>query len=96
VRMSIPQTSMQNQLFQTLQNQFMTRMRLLDAQGNELDHRGMGTNMDGTTFEYTVQFARNTRGMNRRPAKLIWEIPLESREITVPLRFSDIPLFDDN
>jgi hypothetical protein len=96
VRMSVPQSAMQHRMFQSLQSQLMTRMRLLDDQGNEIDHRGMGQNMDGTNFEFTVQFARNNRGLNRKPTKLIWEIPLESREITVPLRFTDIPLFDDN
>ena len=99
VRMSIPQASIGSPPFQTLGNQFQTRLRLLDAQGNELDHRGMGTNMDGTSFDFNIQFVRTLNGRAgpvRKPTRLVWAIPLESREITVPIRFNDIPLFEDN
>jgi hypothetical protein len=96
VHFSVPQTATQHPQFQALAGELQTRLRLVDARGTDLDHRGMGTIMNGTTFEFSIQFARDNRNALRRPVRLIWEIPLESREITVPIRFNDIPLFEDN
>jgi hypothetical protein len=96
LHVGVPQSSMSNPQWANLTNQIQTRLRLLDAQGNEFAHRGMGTNIDGRSVEFTIQFGSNNGDRAHKPARLVWEIPIESREITVPIRFTDIPLFEDN
>jgi len=96
LRVGMPQSSAANPQWQNIVNQIQTRLQLLDTRGNELDHRGAGMNMDGQSAEFTINFGANNGDRTRRPAKLVWEIPTESREITVPIRFTDIPLFEDN
>lgn len=69
-------------------------MRLVDAAGRSYMVGGGGSSGSPTRREHQYYFYRN-RGGNAAPgdpAKLIWDIPLETREITVPIEFKDLPL----
>jgi hypothetical protein len=74
------------------------RMQVLDAEGNALDHRGMSTTSNNAIVDMTLDFARSV-GPDGRPAgdpvRLVWEVPTKTREITVPIEFRDLPLFDE-
>lgn len=75
----------------------MVNFRLLDAQGNRFTRLNMnprGGSTDG--IEIDIQFQRtNWAGGGNPigdPAKLVWDMPTESREINVPFDFKDLPL----
>lgn len=73
------------------------RLQVLDGAGNALDHRGMSTSSNNATMDLTLDFARSngpTGQMSGEPVRLVWEVPTKTRELTVPIDFRDLPLFD--
>jgi len=81
-----------NQLNQSVQN----RLQILDAQGQSLDHRGMGSRGENNKIEFTLTFAASVRPNDGRsstePVKLIWDIPTASKQISLPFEFKDLPM----
>jgi hypothetical protein len=74
------------------------RMQILDADGNALDHRGMSTSANNAMVDVTLDFARSNRMDGQPcgdPVRLVWEVPTKTRELTVPIDFKDLPLFDE-
>jgi len=74
------------------------RMQILDADGHALDHRGMSTSANNATVDVTMDFARSNRMDGQPcgdPVRLVWEVPTKTRELTVPIEFTDLPLFDE-
>lgn len=74
------------------------RLQILDAQGTPFDHRGMSTGSSNGTMDMTLDYARSTTPTGQlcgEPARLLWEVPTKTRQITVPIEFKDLPLFDD-
>ena len=73
------------------------QFRLLDAQGVPLDRIGLPQMRGGTPeqAEIELQFQRpgSAAGPSAgAPARLVWDIPIDSREIEVPFVFKDVPL----
>ena len=68
-------------------------LRLVDNRGTELPHHGMSSNPRPDGTEITLIFGQTIPA--RAPDKLIWDIPLESKPLVVPIQFTDIPLFDN-
>jgi hypothetical protein len=72
-------------------------MKVLDAAGNAYRRMGGGGGGGGAgprmTLNYNVTFARAENAPNlREPAKLIWSIPTEIKEVSLPVEFQDLPL----
>jgi hypothetical protein len=77
--------------------------KLVDARGRPL-YRWSFTNSGGGAeqMDYTIQFSRAPQATAKvqgaggeptgEPVKLVWEVPTESREVTVPFGFDDVPL----
>lgn len=74
------------------------RLRVLDADGNPLDRRGTSTSVNNNVVEMTLDFFQPNRPDGHPsppPARLVWEVPTKTRELTVPIHFQDLPLFDE-
>ena len=80
--------------WQLLMEQIQVRLRILDSRGNELNHRGMSTNANASRLELNLEFGPGPA--THEPSRLVWDIPTESKPLTVPILFNDIPLFDSN
>ena len=68
-------------------------LRLVDNRGIELPHHGMSSNPRPDGTEITLIFGQTIPA--HAPDKLMWDIPLESKPLVVPIHFTDIPLFDN-
>jgi hypothetical protein len=77
---------------QPLMEQVQYRLKILDAAGNVMRFNNMNTSSNGAQLE--LRLAYGGPGAARLPDKLVWNIPLESKPLTVPINFDDIPLFD--
>ena len=70
--------------------------RMLDAQGVPLMRLGNGSSGGGPEqMDIDIQFQRqNWNGTENagEPVKLVWEVPVETKEINVPFEFTDLPL----
>jgi hypothetical protein len=70
--------------------------RMLDANGVPLMRLGNGTSGAGPDqMDVDIQFQRqNWNGTENagEPVKLVWEVPVETKEVTVPFEFKDLPL----
>ncbi len=69
-------------------------IKLLDARGRAFQNHGGGGGGGGTKWEYSFNFAqRDDQGQALGdPAKLIWDVPVEIKEVAVPVEFKDLPL----
>src|SRR5687768_1785535 len=70
-------------------------IRILDAAGNPFEQSGGGGGGGGGRLQYTINFHRPPDPRNQpaaEPAKLIWEIPTELKEVTVPIHLRDLPI----
>ena len=84
--------------WQQLVEMLQTRLQILDSDGNPLDHRGMNSSGNNNSIELTLDFARGNTPDGRQigqPSRLLWEIPTETRQVTVSIDFRDLPLFSD-
>jgi hypothetical protein len=82
--------------WQQLVEGVQTRLQLQDAAGNTFDHRGMSSSGSNDAVDMTLDFGRFPRPDGRTlggPAKIVWEIPTETKEVNVPIEFKDLPLF---
>lgn len=73
------------------------RLEVLDVAGNALDRRGMSTSSNNAAMDMSLDFVRSnnvTGQISGDPVRLIWEVPVKTRELTVPIEFKDLPLFD--
>lgn len=78
-----------------MQNQ--NRLRLLDADGNPLDRRGMGAQGDGNRTTWKLLFGSSRRPNGQQsgdPSRLVWDIPVESKPVPVQFEFNDLPMPD--
>jgi hypothetical protein len=67
-------------------------LRVVDAEGKQLTPSGgeIGNNERELTVDFQV--SRIAVGPRGKPATLIWEIPLEYKEVVIPFEFNDLPL----
>jgi hypothetical protein len=68
---------------------------LVDAEGIQLARRGTSASGKNNTYEATVQFAAGQSQDGKKPgdpAKLVWDVPIEVKDVTIPFEFSDIPI----
>jgi hypothetical protein len=71
-------------------------LRVYDAQGRALQRGQSSTSGSDERVELTVRFAAEPGLPHQErpgpPARLVWEIPTEWREISAPFEFTDLPL----
>jgi hypothetical protein len=70
-------------------------LRLYDEAGRAFQTGGQsGRNYEEHKAEFDIHFSRHdAEGMRlRKPTKLVWTIPTETREIEIPFDFKDVPL----
>lgn len=98
LRLHINQPNYGSADWQQLMEGVQNRLQILDSQGTPLDRRGMSTGSSNGTIDMTLDFARSN-GPNGQlcgdPARLLWEVPTKTRQLTVPIEFDNLPLFDD-
>jgi hypothetical protein len=72
-------------------------LRLIDDHGVAFMRSGCSTSGGNDRLEATMQFVKNPwvnaagRAMSE-PSKLLWNIPTESKETSVPFEFTDLPI----
>jgi hypothetical protein len=69
-------------------------IRLVDANGRAYAFGGGGGGGGGAKLDYSFSFNRNA-GDNAKPGdpvKLIWDIPTEIKEISIPIDLKDLPI----
>jgi hypothetical protein len=71
-------------------------VQLLDKEGKPLSAHGWGGGGGATELNYNWNFSRNGWGGDEtkpgEPARIVWEIPTETRESVVNFEFKDLPL----
>jgi hypothetical protein len=71
-------------------------IRLLDRDGHALAANGWGSSSGGPTMTYTVNYTRTVWNGQRNtvgePHRLVWEIPTETRDVSVPFEFKNLPI----
>jgi hypothetical protein len=71
-------------------------VRLLDKDGRQLGSNGWGGGRAQNEANYQWTFSRDAWGGDNdkpgEPYRLLWEIPLETRDIRASFDFKDIPL----
>ena len=68
-------------------------MRLVDAEGHAYTMGGITTGGNDQKMEYRYNFNRfGGEARIGQPAKLIWDIPIETKEVAVPIEFRDLPI----
>jgi hypothetical protein len=70
-------------------------IRLLDERGQAMARTGSSTSGGPEQVEMTVEFNPRAWGHDRRlgePAKLVWTVPTETRDVRVPFEFKDLPI----
>ncbi|HXE54438.1 MAG TPA: HEAT repeat domain-containing protein [Tepidisphaeraceae bacterium] len=98
LRLSVAHPNFGSPEWPQLMEQVQSRLRLEDASGHPLDHRGFVTNANNNAIQLQLTFARMPRPDGHptgEPSRLVWDIPTESKEVSVPIRFDDLPLFDE-
>lgn len=98
LHLRVGQTNLGGPEWQQLMEGLQTRMQVVDAAGNPLDHRGMSSSGGNDGIDMTIHLGRSP-GPNGRltgePARIVWDIPVETRELTIPIEFTDLPLFEN-
>lgn len=94
-QMTLYRDSMSQADWNSMQNPGYS-VRLLDKDGRALSANGWGGGGGGNEMTYTWNFTRNSWGGDEgkvgEPHRLMWEIPLETRETNVSFEFKDLPL----
>jgi hypothetical protein len=78
-----------------MQNSIHTRLRVLDAAGGTWDSRGWSTTSNNNELSMEITYMRGNGPDGRPtgdPVKLEWEIPTETRDLTIPFEYTDLPL----
>ena len=78
-------------------NTFQRNIRLTDDAGRAWEPAGSSGSWGGPKRDLTLTFWKNTGGFGNpgpagAPVKLTWHIPIETREINLPVEFKDLPL----
>jgi hypothetical protein len=74
------------------------RPRLLDARGRDLSNSSSGGGGgSGASAECTITFRRDAAGAAAddqpgEPFSLVWDLPVKTQELVVPVAFEDLPL----
>ncbi len=77
------------------QEMMQNRLQLLDAANRPLDRRGMSAQGDGNRMTFRLLFGPSRRpdgGLTGDPARLVWEVPVESKAVPVQFEFDDLPM----
>jgi hypothetical protein len=88
------------QLLQQIINNNDGTFQLLDAKGRPFTFQGRGGGGGGggnpdepqRTFSLRFHADRGDGEKADAPASFVWELPLEAKEIEIPLELSDLPL----
>ncbi|HVF09295.1 MAG TPA: hypothetical protein VNA16_00740, partial [Abditibacteriaceae bacterium] len=78
-----------------INHNIFSSLRLVDAQGRELQPSGSSTRGGNNELTGNISFTRpqgGNAGDVGEPVKLVWDIPTESKAIEVPFEFTDLPL----
>jgi len=70
-------------------------IKLLDARGEVFQRTGSSTSGGPEQVEMTIEFTPRAWGHDRKlgePAKLVWTVPTETRDVSVPFEFRDLPI----
>ena len=70
-------------------------IKLLDERGAALARTGSSTSGGPEQIEMTIEFSPRAWGHDRKvgePAKLVWTVPTETRDVSVPFDFKDLPI----
>ena len=71
-------------------------IRLMDKDGRLLSNSGWGGGGGGAEMNYTYNFTMQNFGGEEgkvgEPHKLVWEFPLDTREVPISFEFKDLPL----
>lgn len=69
------------------------QIRLMDDQGRTYDAGGGGGGTRMGQADYDINFYSSNGGNGiGAPARLVWDIPLEIKDVEVPLEFDELPL----
>lgn len=69
--------------------------RLVDAQGRGLTLRNSSGGGEADRIDLNLTFGREDWGGGEgagEPARLIWDVPLQLKELAIPFQFTDLPL----
>jgi hypothetical protein len=81
-------------VWQQMSGAMFAQLTLLDAEGKKFVPAGSSSGFDGAKLDVTISFRRagaNNQPMGE-PAKLVWKVPTEVRDVAVPFEFHDLPL----
>jgi hypothetical protein len=67
-------------------------LKLLDAEGKELNKQGHSASGDGQKWQLEMRFARRGNEEVGEPVKLTWEFPIEGKPISILFEFKDLAL----
>lgn len=69
-------------------------LQLVDANGKAYSTNGLSGGGGPTQLNYTLSFGTYSPDGQKPgvPAKLIWDIPLEVKEVLIPVEFKDLPI----
>jgi hypothetical protein len=95
VSMTLYRDGMAQPEWNALQNPGYT-VHLVDKEGRNLTSSGWGGGSNDNEMNYTWNFNQNVwNGQQQKlgePHRLIWEIPIETREVNVAFEFKNLPL----
>jgi hypothetical protein len=98
LRLTIARGGDAGEVGEALQSTVYTRLKVLDAKGQPLEHRGYSSTGRNNETEMTLHFGQGHRFADGQdeptgdPVKLLWEVPTETRDVTIPFEFTDLPL----
>lgn len=94
--LSITQDALAGNSWNQIQRSMQSKLKVLDADGNPLDSRGFGSSGNNNRIDFNLQFARSqdpqTGQLRGEPAKLVWEVPTETKDRKVSFEFTDLPM----
>jgi hypothetical protein len=76
-----------------LRGQGLGGIRLVDTTGRPIPQQGSSTSTQDDRMEVTLHYPAGPGPVPAAmPAKLVWEIPTELRDVEIPFEFTDLPL----
>jgi hypothetical protein len=70
-------------------------IRLLDERGEAFQRTGSSSSGGPEQVEMSIEFSPRAAGQDRKlgePSKLVWTVPTETRDLSVPFDFKDLPI----